>query len=244
LPLSLQILIVHNKEVEVIKKYWSLAVSQRLFLVFLILVACSLALANAVASVQAVGEPSGESILPSPFGSIQGWKLWLQPGSRSAGVNEVKLADDREYGTVFHFSRTDNRRDGGAAGLTQPLDVDVSSLGSLQVMVTGKVLYEEGGNIANINPRWYPEGAVQVRLKYINMAGAEAEWYHGFYSQAISRADEENFTRVTGKRWFVYYSPNLMELPEPPAVIKEFRVYGFGWQFESLVAQADVYASP
>ncbi|MDH4136215.1 MAG: hypothetical protein OEW09_05790, partial [Anaerolineae bacterium] len=95
-------------------------------------------------------------------------------------------------------------------------------------------------NLANSNPRWFPEGAVQVRVKYLTANGEEREWYHGFYAQPVVGADIEHFTRVEREEWFTYTSPDLMALPEPPQRIIEFRVYGFGWQFRGQVAEVDL----
>jgi len=187
--------------------------------------------------------PGGESLLPVPPLSegIEGWEQWLQPGSRIPGHNEVNLVDDPTYGKVVEFVRTcEGGNDGGAAGIYIPLNLDVSGYPHLYVWLVGKVIQEEGGNIANRNPKWFPEGAVQVRIKYQTTDGQEKEWYHGFYSQPVKGADTSHFTQVPRGKWFTYLSPDLMSLAEPPARILEFKVYGFGWRFRGQVAQVDL----
>jgi hypothetical protein len=42
---------------------------------------------------------------------------------------------------------------------------------------------------------------------------------------------------------FWYISPNLLELNEKPARIKEIRVYGFGWTFTGQVADVNIIAN-
>ncbi len=143
----------------------------------------------------------------------------------------------------MEFKRTNGDGDGGGAGIVQELELDVSGYPHLYVWLVGKVLHEEGGNLAGRDPRWFPEGAVQVRIKYLTADGQEREWYHGFYSKDVSGADTEHFTQVPLGEWFTYVSPDLKVLPEPPARILEFKVYGFGWNFQGQVAQADLIGS-
>jgi hypothetical protein len=190
--------------------------------------------------------PAGEGLLltASLDLGIEGWQQWLQGGSQYAGQNEVRLVDDPTFGKVVEFSRVCEPNDGGAAGLYQTLNLDVSSYSHLYIWLVGKVLQEEGGNLANQYPQWYPEGAVQVRIKYLTTAEKEKEWYHGFYVQPVTSADTGNFTQVTQDEWFHYTSPDLMSLPEPPMLITDFRVYGFGWQFLGQVAEVNLIGSP
>ena len=199
----------------------------------------------ALASGEAAQPPAGEELLPtSPLSEgIEGWERWLQPGARIPGHNEVNLVDDPTYGKVVEFVRTCKDHDGGAAGIFQKLDLDVSGYPHLYVWLVGKVIQEEGGNLANRNPKWFPEGAVQVRIKYLTAEGQEKEWYHGFYSKPVEGADAEHFTRVPLDEWFTYLSPDLMALPEPPARILEFKVYGFGWRFRGQVAKVSFIGS-
>ena len=190
--------------------------------------------------------PAGKSLLSTPplARGIAGWKLWLQGGSRVAGHNEVRRVDDPTYGKVVEFSRTDGGNDGGAAGIYQSLNtVDVSDYPHLYVRLVCKVLDEKGGNLANSNPAWFPEGAVQVRVKYLTSNEKEQEWYHGFYAWPVPGADADHFTRVSRGEWFTYVSPDLTTLPEQPRYITEFRVYGFGWEFHGQVAEVDLIGS-
>ena len=143
------------------------------------------------------------------------------------------------------YGRIAGGGDGGAAGIYQSLDtVDVADYPHLYARLVGKVLDEKGGNLANSNPVWFPEGAVQVRLKYLTSNEKEQEWYHGFYATPVSGADADHFTRVSRGEWFTYVSPDLTTLPERPRYITEFRVYGFGWEFRGQVAEVDLIGSP
>jgi tetratricopeptide (TPR) repeat protein/predicted Ser/Thr protein kinase len=189
--------------------------------------------------------PAGQSLLSTPplAEGIAGWEQWLQGGSHVAGDNEVRMVDNPTYGKVVEFSRTSGGNDGGAAGIYQPLKADVSDYPHLYIWLVGKVLHEEGGNLANSNPPWFPEGAIQVQIKYLTTREKEQEWYHGFYAQPVAGADAEHFTKVPQGEWFTYISPDLMTLPERPWRITEFRVYGFGWEFQGQVAEVDLIGS-
>ncbi len=185
--------------------------------------------------------PAGMGLLPTPSLSmgIQGWEQWLQPGSYVAGQNVVQMAQDPMMVRVVEFARTQGGNDGGAAGIYQPLNLDVTGFQHLYVWLVGKVIYEEGGNIGNTSPQWFPEGAVQVRVKYVAQSGQENEWYHGFYAVPVSGADAVHFSQVPQGEWF-RYAADLMAQPDPPVRIVELRVYGFGWEFQGQVADVNL----
>ena len=189
--------------------------------------------------------PAGESLLPSaPLSEgIADWDLWLQPGSSTPGTNKVLMDEDPEYGAVVTFSRRCDCNDGGAAGLMQVPEIAVSDWQHLYVWLVARVDSERGGNIANSDPRWFPEGAVQVRLKYTSASGEEVEWYHGFSYSDEPGADVEHFGGVGRGRWFSYLSDDLSELSPRPAVINEVRLYGFGWEFSGAVAEFAIVGS-
>ncbi|MHB0877938.1 MAG: hypothetical protein ACYC5O_18025 [Anaerolineae bacterium] len=200
----------------------------------------------------AVGEgwrdvlPAGEDLLPSrPLAEgIADWDLWLQPGGSVPGNNRAEMVTDSQYGPVVQFSRACNCADGGAAGLMQATEIGVAGQEHLYVWLVLKVDAERGGNIANTDPRWFPEGAVQVRLQYTSADGEQAEWYHGFYISDLAGADGEHFSDVSRGRWITNLSDDLAGLSPRPATIDEVRVYGFGWEFSGAVAEFALIGSP
>ncbi|MBN1299499.1 MAG: hypothetical protein JW997_07420, partial [Actinobacteria bacterium] len=70
--------------------------------------------------------------------------------------------------------------------------------------------------------------------------GEDKEWHHGFFYSNITYYDKLNYSLVTKDKWFWYISPNLLELDSQPQLIKEIRVYGFGWQFAGQLAEINV----
>ena len=171
---------------------------------------------------------------------IDGWKLWLQEGSKTKGENKVGLVDDLTYLKVVEFYRNSEPYDGGAAGIYQDLDIDLSRFSSINIWLVGKILSEKGGNIANVNPGYFPEGAVQVRIKYLTGDNSEREWFHSFFYSNIIYYDKLHCSFVLKDRWFWYVSPDLLEFKDRPVKIKEIKVYGFGWQFKGQVADVNI----
>ncbi len=186
--------------------------------------------------------PAGQGLLntmPISMG-IDEWKRWLQEGTSEKGTNKVNLVNDPKFFKVAEFQRSSDPDDGGAAGIYQETDIAVSQFKSLFVWLVGKIDDENGGNIANINPEWFPEGALQVRIKYLDDSGAEKEWYHGFYYSKVANPDSLHFSQINNGERFWYTGPDMMAFENKPAVIKEVRVYGFGWDFSSSVAEINL----
>ncbi len=190
--------------------------------------------------------PAGQGLLKTKSldMGIKEWSLWLQEGSKIKGTNNVTLVEDPTFMKIVEFFReSEEPGDGGAAGIYQALDTDLSKFSSIKIWLVGKVLKEKGGNIANVNPSSFPEGAVQVRIKYLTEDNKEKEWYHSFFYSNIIYYDKLNCSLVTKEKWFWYISPNLLELNEKPAKITEIRVYGFGWAFIGDVADVNIIAN-
>jgi len=186
--------------------------------------------------------PEGEGLLISKPVSmdIKEWELWLQEGSKSKGINKVSLKDDSVFGKVVEFYRTSDPDDGGAAGIYQATNIDPGKFSSIKVWLVGKILKENGGNIANVNPSNFPEGAVNVRIKYLTQNNEQKEWYHGFFYSNIIYYDKLHYSLITKDDQFWYTSPNLLDLKEKPVQITEIRVYGFGWDFTGQIAEINI----
>jgi hypothetical protein len=186
--------------------------------------------------------PAGQGLLPTKSISmgIEEWKQLLQEGSKVKGTNKVSLIDDPKFSKVVEFYRTSDPGDGGAAGIYQDLDISLKDFSKINIWLVGKVLKEYGGNIANVNPSYFPEGAVQVRIKYLNADNEEKEWYHSFFYSNIIYYDDLHYSLVTKEKWFWYVGPNLLELNDKPVVIKQIWVYGFGWQFKGQVSEVEI----
>ncbi|MBN1299311.1 MAG: hypothetical protein JW997_06475, partial [Actinobacteria bacterium] len=138
----------------------------------------------------------GEGLLMTkPVSSgLEEWQQWLQDSSGDNSGNEVLLKEDPMFIKVAEFRRESNAMDGGAAGIYQELGLDLQEYSSINIWLIGKVIYEEGGNIANVNKSSFPEGAVQVRVKYMDINGEDKEWHHGFFYSNITYYDKLNYS--------------------------------------------------
>jgi hypothetical protein len=186
--------------------------------------------------------PAGQGLLLTKSISlgIEEWKTWLQEGTKEKGTNKVSLVSDPQFSKVVKFQRSSDPDDGGAAGIFQETDISVSHFKSLYVWLVGKIDDENGGNIANAFPEWFPEGAIQVIIKYIDGSGTEKEWYHGFYYSKIVNPDTLHFSKINNGDYFWFIGPDMMLFENKPEVIKEVRAYGFGWDFSSSVADINL----
>lgn len=179
---------------------------------------------------------SGNVLVNSDFEQgLQGWEVWDQRPERSPGENVVETAAWQERGgEVLHIART-SERDGGASGVIQRPGIDVNTATSVKVSYLAYVNYEEGGNVGGGDPRWFPEGAAQVRVHYTAADGSKHEWFHGICIAPMAGYDQAHFTVTKDNTWTPYESPNLLGLDPKPARIDEVRFYGFGWGFDAMM---------
>jgi hypothetical protein len=98
-----------------------------------------------------------------------------------------------------------------------------------------------------------------VRIDYIDVAGGNRQWVHGFYAfedPALSgelpyycltcpEPTSGNHHRIPEQSWFLYDSPNLMETLSPefrPAIIQSVRIYASGHNYDSMVTGVELLA--
>ncbi len=173
------------------------------------------------------------------------WKKWLKPGSRVPGQNTVRWVTIPNFGRVLELRRTNGDSDGGGAGIFYDYPIEVGNDAHLYLALRGRILAERGGNIANTQPRWFPEGALQIRIRYVDTQGREAQWYHGFYATAPMGQPDSHFTREPLGEPFIWQSEDLLTLlPSHPATIEKVEVYGFGWAFRSQVMGFNMFTTP
>ncbi|MDD3521217.1 MAG: hypothetical protein PHU65_08315 [Actinomycetota bacterium] len=186
--------------------------------------------------------PGGQGLLPikAISAGIEDWELWLQEGAIVKGKNEVSIVNDPMFLKSVMFKRISEPDDGGAAGIYYKTDIDVSSFENLFIWLVGRIENENGGNIANTDPQWFPEGALQIKIKYADANDKDFEWYHGFYYSDFGNPDSAHFSRVNKGDYFWYQGPDMTELKDKPAVIKEIWAYGFGWDFVSYLTEINI----
>jgi hypothetical protein len=145
----------------------------------------------------------------------------------------------------------------GEVGLTQTLnDVDVRDFNSLKLQFEFFLSFQDP-QIYNCGDRG-TECPVMVKLRYVDVFGAEREWVQGFYYNASSAFGEtvclpcpepltDSHLRFERGRWQTYDSPNLLAIfrvrNAAPAVLKSITVYGAGHSFDSYVTQMQLLVS-
>jgi hypothetical protein len=178
------------------------------------------------------------------------WVATANPPNNSATVSE---ATGEEGQTTALFRHEQPRP--AEIGLIQTLNQNVKDLESLVLHLKVRV---ESQSLSVCGSQG-SECPVMVRVDYIDAAGGDRQWVHGFYTfEDPAQASElpyycltcpapgsGNHNRVPEKSWFLYDSPNMMEIQPPelqPVVIQSVRVYASGHSYESMVTDVELLA--
>ncbi len=139
--------------------------------------------------------------------------------------------------------------------LVQTLNRNVRDLESLVLHLQVRVNYHS----LSVCGSQGSECPVMVRIDYIDVAGGNRQWVHGFYAfedPALSgelpyycltcpEPTSGNHHRIPEQSWFLYDSPNLMETLSPefrPAIIQSVRIYASGHNYDSMVTGVELLA--
>ena len=80
-----------------------------------------------------------------------------------------------------------------------------------------------------------------VRLTYRDVYDSEAEWVQGFYYQNTDGNPTMYGVQIPQERWHLFESPNpLEELPIRPYRVIRIRIYGSGWDYDSLLSEVSL----
>lgn len=145
---------------------------------------------------------------------------------------------DLDFG--YRFRRVSEREPinrHGEAGIVQIVDRDIRDYSSLRIRARLKVDDQtlSGGGSAGTE---YP---VMVKIFYVDVAGQDQIWYHGFYYQNKDGFSVAGASPAPQGAWFVYDDANLMEALVPrPKLIRRFEVLGSGWGFDSWVTEVSL----
>ncbi len=129
----------------------------------------------------------------------------------------------------------------GETGIVQVIDKDVRDFTSLQLHISVRLLEQSlaGGGTRS------SEFPIIVRLDYKDINGNDNFWTHGFYFKDPA----DTWPIINGEKiprlvWYPYESSNLMEElgDVKPALIKSIRIYASGWDYQSMVSQAQLLA--
>lgn len=176
---------------------------------------------------------------------------WVVISNSSEDSATVAGATDDEGQSVAQFQH--EQAQPAEIGLIQTLNRNVKDLGSLVLHLKVRVDYHSLSVCGSLGS----ECPVMLRIDYRDAAGNTQQWVKGFYAHedpAIAQPyycttcpdpSSGDHTRVPDKTWFLYDSPNLMEILPPehrPAFIQSVRVYGSGHSYDSLVTDVELLA--
>jgi len=166
------------------------------------------------------------------------WRLFNDQGADGGEVDgTIEMVVDQGL-RAARFARSGADGNHCETILEQTIDQPVPDpLTSLKVRATVKVRYQglSGGGYLSSE---YP---LMIRITYRDVYDSEAEWIAGFYYENDSGNPTTYGISIPRDSWYAYESDNLLEnLPIRPYRIVRVRVYGSGWDYESLISDINL----
>jgi hypothetical protein len=183
-------------------------------------------------------------------GTDTGWVAIYNPPEGSAIVSD---AVDETGTAVARFEHAEAQP--AEVGLIQTLNRNVKDATSLVLHLKVRIDYQS----LSVCGSQGSECPVLVSVDYIDAAGGDRQWVHGFYAYedpaqagtlpyyclTCPAPSSGNHDQVPEKSWFLYDSPNLMEIDSQelrPVVIQSVRVYASGHEYDSMVTDVELLA--
>ena len=150
-------------------------------------------------------------------------------------------ASASERDSAYRFRRIGNGNEQvnrhGEAGISQTINRDIRDYSALGMRARVRVNYQSlsGGGSAGTE---YP---VMIKIYYVDGAGQDQIWYHGFYHQNTDGFSVAGASLVPTYRWVTYENPDLIHAIYPrPVFIRHVEVLGSGWEFDSYVTEVSL----
>lgn len=151
--------------------------------------------------------------------------------------------DKRDGRNVAYFIRQGEDHFHNEVGIQQTVNKAVNIYKTLVLQMNVNILFQSLSGGGSVNT----EFPVRVEIDYTDVYGKDLQWGYGFYY----RDPEGNNPQVPGEvgskipqaQWYHYRSDNLIDMLDKrgtkPARINSIRIYGSGWNYQSMVS--DVY---
>ncbi len=221
--------------------------------------------ATVIAGGQTVVTPAGERIriaagqapdAPQPVeqdlltngsfdGSLDGWssKSFVdvrEDAQQNVGVGSVQVITRDGRQAVF-FSRRGQEGVHAETEIRQDLNVDVRDFDALNITFYVQ-LVSQSLQGAGMQSSEFPLAA---QISYTDIYGVERLWTSGFYYLDLDASRPwplRNVQKIPRGVWYAYESANLIELLEEtrPSHLNWIRFYASGYNYESLVSQAEL----
>lgn len=169
-----------------------------------------------------------------------GWQIYNEQGGDGGNVDgEVSLVElpDTSSRAVRLF-RTGSEGNHCETVLRQDLNEEISDLATsiglyLKIRLVNQSL-SGGGYLSSEYP-------LMIRLEYEDVYGSVGFWTHGFYYHNDDNNPTMYGQQIPHNVWFDYGSGNLLETIYPrPARLKSLLIYASGWDYESMVSDANL----
>jgi hypothetical protein len=179
---------------------------------------------------------------PTFDSGLSSWVVYDFKPTTSPGTNIIELVPVAgRTGQSLHVARTSDG-DSGGSGVTQRLTLDCTHFATLRVSLSASVSFGTGGDLAGIKTGTAPDAPVMVRVDYVDTKGTDQEYYHGLYTGDVTGADGVHFQQVGQGQWVTWVSPNLMDLPDKPKKITSVTFCGYGWSFDSMLDDCQLWS--
>ncbi len=171
-------------------------------------------------------------------------EIWPSYVRADEGIAPGKVVfDNREGRSVAYFLRQGEDEFHNEVGVTQQIGRDVNGYTVLSLQLDVNVLFHNLSGAGQVGT----EFPVRVEIDYTDIYGKDLKWGHGFYyrdpegsNARINFGTGENAgDKVVQATWYHYESPNLFEVLKEtrPARINGIRIYGSGWNYQSMVSE-------
>ena len=186
---------------------------------------------------------SGNLLENGAFHKLAGW----EEVHTSPVPDRTTLAAGDNY--VF-WKRAGSGESGGSLGVLQSLELDVSQAKRLELCLDVWVGYHTLKNTGWFAEEhgWLNEMPVHIRVDYLDRAGSQQIWHHGFLITHNGNTTMTNFTLVPRAMWR-HFCFNLLdnhlrrgpygrEILPPPVELSRIVLFGNGWDFKGAVGNA------
>ena len=183
---------------------------------------------------------AGNKLENGDFEGLAGW----EDAHSSPVPDRTRLAHG---GNFVFWQRVGSQENGGSLGVAQSLDLDVSEARRVELCLDIWVGYHTLKNTG-----WFAEEygrlnemPVHVRIDYLDEAGLQQTWHHGFLTRHDGTTSMSNYTLVPAAKWR-YFCFDILDdqvrrgpygretLPQP-IEIQRVQLFGNGWDFKGAV---------
>lgn len=177
--------------------------------------------------------------------SLDGWSVKSfvdvrEDAQQNVGIGSVELIA-RDGRQAVLFARRGQEGVHAETEIRQDLNVDVRDFDALNITFYVQLVFQslQGAGMQS------SEFPLAVQISYNDIYGTERLWTSGFYYLDLDATRPwplRNVQKIPRGVWYAYESPNLIELLKDtrPSHVNWIRFYASGYNYESLVSEAEL----